>query len=575
MTKKVKSILSITLALIFIVSAFAVPVNFNAAVVLQKPIVIPTVPDCTIPPPPIERNELIVDTKRTIEAANAKELNADYFERKLVETVEASDITDTEATLTGRIIYAIREILVAKRKISVINPFIVELGFEYGTIQTVIAGKNVYSKIGELKNIDSISGIQFNDEAEYLDVTVDELKNVKKDIIDESVIPFLKRGTIFNARVAGLTPNTTYWFKAYAKNGFGTKYYGGEKTFKTKAIYTVKYDANGGIGAPSGQIKIEDNPLTLSTQIPIKIRQILLGCTCIRRIDSRYEFAGWSTDKNAKTAMYQPGDVYTDNVSVTLYAVWMENKKFSFPPPQQSEDIEALKVYLADNFPEYSEDTAAQLVEWDGFLETFRNKYSNIETSEESVILFEEWEVEENTEEQLVELDGLLKAFPNNDKISMLAELIQEPETLDTEKSGFIRHKALEAEFLESVSQNVFQNKYADVEPEELGTLQDIVTFLYPTAVVENDTVKFNIGQGYGNHIIESFPFPNSMIDDEYISGLLPNLKDYAISLEDAVRKYKITSAHNQLPANQSSRGSGPLQSGVITSIWAIISIFF
>jgi hypothetical protein len=74
-----------------------------------------------------------------------------------------------------------------------------------------------------------------------------------------------------------------------------------------KAEYTVKYDANGGTGAPASQTKYYANELTLSSSAPSDENRI---------------FKGWATDKNALTAQYQPGDSYTADSSVTLYAVW-------------------------------------------------------------------------------------------------------------------------------------------------------------------------------------------------------------------------------------------------------------
>ncbi|MFR5620003.1 MAG: InlB B-repeat-containing protein [Clostridium sp.] len=35
-----------------------------------------------------------------------------------------------------------------------------------------------------------------------------------------------------------------------------------------------------------------------------------------------YIFKGWSTSSTATKASYQPGDNYTSNSNVTLYAVW-------------------------------------------------------------------------------------------------------------------------------------------------------------------------------------------------------------------------------------------------------------
>ena len=71
--------------------------------------------------------------------------------------------------------------------------------------------------------------------------------------------------------------------------------------------YTVSYNANGGSRAPSSQTKIHDLTLILSNDIPYR---------------SNYEFVGWATNSTASVASYYAGGDYTDNVSVTLYAVW-------------------------------------------------------------------------------------------------------------------------------------------------------------------------------------------------------------------------------------------------------------
>ena len=71
--------------------------------------------------------------------------------------------------------------------------------------------------------------------------------------------------------------------------------------------YTVRYDANGGTGAPASQTKTYGVPLTLSTVKPTR---------------AGYEFLGWSTDPTTMLTNYAPGERYTDEASVTLYAVW-------------------------------------------------------------------------------------------------------------------------------------------------------------------------------------------------------------------------------------------------------------
>ncbi len=74
--------------------------------------------------------------------------------------------------------------------------------------------------------------------------------------------------------------------------------------------YTVSYNANGGSGAPSEQIKTEGKPLTISKDIPNR---------------EGYTFLGWATSADAAEAEYQPGDSYTEDADITLYAVWKEN----------------------------------------------------------------------------------------------------------------------------------------------------------------------------------------------------------------------------------------------------------
>ena len=71
--------------------------------------------------------------------------------------------------------------------------------------------------------------------------------------------------------------------------------------------YTVRYDANGGTGAPANQSKTYGVPLTLSAVKPTR---------------AGYEFWGWATSRNATTSEYAPGERYTDEAGMTFYAVW-------------------------------------------------------------------------------------------------------------------------------------------------------------------------------------------------------------------------------------------------------------
>lgn len=93
--------------------------------------------------------------------------------------------------------------------------------------------------------------------------------------------------------------------------------YGGESgthniSFTIPALdtYTIKYNANGGSGAPQNQIKTHGTNIILSGTKPTK---------------TGYTFMGWGTSESDTTVDYVPGETYTANASITLYAVWNLN----------------------------------------------------------------------------------------------------------------------------------------------------------------------------------------------------------------------------------------------------------
>lgn len=108
---------------------------------------------------------------------------------------------------------------------------------------------------------------------------------------------------------SGGTRSITVTFKNYnTDNGdSATKTVSFNVTVPAWTSYTVKYNANGGSGAPSSQTKWKDQALTLSTTKPTR---------------TGYTFLGWSTSSSATSATYAAGASYTSNASVTLYAVW-------------------------------------------------------------------------------------------------------------------------------------------------------------------------------------------------------------------------------------------------------------
>ena len=70
--------------------------------------------------------------------------------------------------------------------------------------------------------------------------------------------------------------------------------------------YTIRYNANGGYGAPDTQKKIKNEPLTLSSKKPYR---------------KGYEFKGWSTTTHPDV-LYSAGDEYLNNYGANFYAIW-------------------------------------------------------------------------------------------------------------------------------------------------------------------------------------------------------------------------------------------------------------
>ena len=73
--------------------------------------------------------------------------------------------------------------------------------------------------------------------------------------------------------------------------------------------YTIKYNANGGSGAPSSQTKYKNVSLTISSTKPTR---------------TGYTFQGWSLTQGG-SVYYSPGSTCGKNENLTLYAVWKAN----------------------------------------------------------------------------------------------------------------------------------------------------------------------------------------------------------------------------------------------------------
>ena len=80
----------------------------------------------------------------------------------------------------------------------------------------------------------------------------------------------------------------------------------------TGSVYTVLFDANGGVGGATSQPKIAGESLTLTDNVPTR---------------EGYKFLGWSASKTALDATYKAGGSYTTDANITLYAIWEEQSE--------------------------------------------------------------------------------------------------------------------------------------------------------------------------------------------------------------------------------------------------------
>ena len=100
--------------------------------------------------------------------------------------------------------------------------------------------------------------------------------------------------------------------------------------------YIVTYDANGGTGVPSPQTKIHNESLTLSTYRPTKSYTIQYnangGSVAPASKSVSCSFGSW----RGNGVSYAPGDTYTSNSSVTLYAQWTDPVAGALATPKRT-----------------------------------------------------------------------------------------------------------------------------------------------------------------------------------------------------------------------------------------------
>ena len=125
----------------------------------------------------------------------------------------------------------------------------------------------------------------------------------------------------------------------YRFNGWYTSASGGTEIHETTSLtgdavvyahwtklaqYSILYSANGGTKAPASQTKLQGVDLVLDQGIPVKAYTITYvddnGNTTEQMVYA--EFKGWNTASNGSGTGYQPGDTYTRDATVYLYAQW-------------------------------------------------------------------------------------------------------------------------------------------------------------------------------------------------------------------------------------------------------------
>lgn len=72
-------------------------------------------------------------------------------------------------------------------------------------------------------------------------------------------------------------------------------------------IFYIYFNSNGGTGGPEFMEKQNEVDINLPSTKPTR---------------KRHNFLGWATDKDATSATYQPGGVFSLNQDTVLYAVW-------------------------------------------------------------------------------------------------------------------------------------------------------------------------------------------------------------------------------------------------------------
>ena len=198
---------------------------------------------------------------------------------------------------------------------------------------------------------------------------------------------------------------TGYTFQGWATSASGGVVYKSGASYTANAsvtlyavwkavTYAVKYNANGGSGAPSSQTKTYGVTLTLSSAIPTRTSVEDNG------ILTEYTFKGWATSATSTSVAYKAGASYTANAAITLYAVWSKTVSVnlydvSYNSNGGSEVISQIKIKgetlkLRNTIPVKNGYTFAG---WGLSADTTTVSYSagGIYTNDEDIVLYAIW----------------------------------------------------------------------------------------------------------------------------------------------------------------------------------------
>lgn len=200
------------------------------------------------------------------------------------------------------------------------------------------------TSMGHAWNIVSIDGVWYE-----LDSTWDSNRREGGTSLSELPYYFLR--------------GSTWWSTGHGNGGIGdqfdpeAKYY--DPSFDAYKLsqtdytpvepktYIVSYRPNGGDSVPENQTKIHGTDLTLTTELPTCANPADVTCAVIldgnggtiktssgqtaRRVRYNattkvsYSFLRWNTKANGSGTNYSPGDLYSEDASLELYARWSKN----------------------------------------------------------------------------------------------------------------------------------------------------------------------------------------------------------------------------------------------------------